>query len=68
LLRDADALGGRCGDCEFRAVCGGSRSRAFAATGNALGEDPLCAYVPRPPAARSDECGTQRAIASGGIA
>ena len=35
---------GRCGDCEFRALCGGSRSRAFAATGDALGEDPACAY------------------------
>lgn len=45
-LRDADALGGRCGRCEFRAVCGGSRSRAFAATGYAFAEDPLCAYEP----------------------
>jgi radical SAM protein with 4Fe4S-binding SPASM domain len=45
-LRDADALGGRCGACEFRAVCGGSRSRAYAATGDAFAEDPLCAYEP----------------------
>jgi len=45
-LRDPDALGGRCGRCEFRAVCGGSRSRAFAATGDAFAEDPLCAYEP----------------------
>ncbi|HET7295137.1 MAG TPA: TIGR04053 family radical SAM/SPASM domain-containing protein [Vicinamibacteria bacterium] len=45
-LRDPDALGGRCGRCEFRAVCGGSRSRAFAATGYAFAEDPLCAYEP----------------------
>ncbi|MCL4819503.1 MAG: TIGR04053 family radical SAM/SPASM domain-containing protein [Vicinamibacteria bacterium] len=45
-LRDADALGGRCGRCEFRAVCGGSRSRAFAKTGDAFAEDPLCAYQP----------------------
>ena len=46
-LRDPDALGGRCGRCEFRAVCGGSRSRAYAATGDAFAEDPLCAYEPR---------------------
>lgn len=47
-LRDPDALGGRCGRCRFRAVCGGSRSRAFASTGDAFGEDPLCAYEPGP--------------------
>lgn len=46
LLRDPDALGGRCGRCEFRAVCGGSRSRAFAAAGDFLAEDPLCSYEP----------------------
>lgn len=45
-LRDPDALEGRCGACEFREVCGGSRSRAFAETGNPLATDPLCAYVP----------------------
>jgi radical SAM protein len=45
-LRDVEALDGRCGACEFRAVCGGSRSRAYAQTGNAFATDPLCAYVP----------------------
>ena len=50
-LRDPDALGGRCGRCEFRAVCGGSRSRAFAATGDAFAEDPLCLYEPPAPGA-----------------
>ncbi|MFB6137010.1 MAG: radical SAM/SPASM domain-containing protein, partial [Halobacteriaceae archaeon] len=45
-LRDPDALGGKCGACEFRAVCGGSRSRAHAYTGDPLAADPLCAYVP----------------------
>jgi len=45
-LRDPDALSGKCGACEFRRVCGGSRSRANAATGDPLGSDPLCAYVP----------------------
>jgi radical SAM protein len=48
-LRDPEALGGRCGRCELRAVCGGSRSRAFAATGDAFAEDPLCLYEPRDP-------------------
>jgi AdoMet-dependent heme synthase len=46
-LREPDRFYGRCGACEFHWVCGGSRARAYAATGNALGEDPLCPYVPR---------------------
>ncbi|WP_276259547.1 TIGR04053 family radical SAM/SPASM domain-containing protein [Haloglomus litoreum] len=45
-LRDRDALSGKCGACEFRAVCGGSRSRAYAHTGDPLASDPLCPYVP----------------------
>jgi radical SAM protein with 4Fe4S-binding SPASM domain len=45
-LRDPDALGGKCGACEFRNVCGGSRSRAYAYTGDPLAADPLCAYRP----------------------
>ncbi len=47
-LRDADALGGKCGLCEFRRVCGGSRARAYATSGDPLAEDPGCAYLPRP--------------------
>lgn len=46
-LRNPELLEGRCGACEFRTVCGGSRSRAYALTGNVLAEDPCCAYVPR---------------------
>lgn len=46
-LRDPDGLAGKCGHCEFRKVCGGSRARAFAATGDALAEDPACPYQPR---------------------
>ncbi|MFO0630143.1 MAG: TIGR04053 family radical SAM/SPASM domain-containing protein [Polyangiales bacterium] len=46
-LRDADALGGKCGKCPFRRVCGGSRARAWAMRGDVMAEDPLCAYVPR---------------------
>jgi AdoMet-dependent heme synthase len=45
-LRDADQLQGKCGRCEFRNVCGGSRARAYALTGNAMAEEPDCAYVP----------------------
>jgi radical SAM protein len=47
-LRDYDRLLGKCGRCEFRAVCGGSRSRAFAATGALMASDPLCTYDPGP--------------------
>ncbi len=47
-LRNADALLGKCGRCEFRELCGGSRSRAFAATGAVMASDPLCAYEPGP--------------------
>ena len=45
-LRDHDALLDKCGRCRFRAICGGSRSRAFAATGAVMASDPLCAYEP----------------------
>ncbi len=45
-LRDPGALRGKCGVCEFGAVCGGSRARAFAATGDPLASDPLCPYRP----------------------
>lgn len=45
-LRDPDSFHGRCGRCEWRWECGGSRARAAAATGDPLGEDPLCLYNP----------------------
>jgi len=45
-LRDPDMFGGRCGRCEFRWVCGGSRARAFSASGDPLAEDPLCTHDP----------------------
>ncbi len=45
-LRDPDALRGKCGHCEFRQLCGGSRARAFALTGNPMEQDALCAYLP----------------------
>ncbi|TFC18084.1 radical SAM/SPASM domain-containing protein [Cryobacterium algoritolerans] len=45
-LRSPDLFGGRCGHCEFRTVCGGSRSHAYAVTGDPLAEDPSCDYQP----------------------
>jgi len=45
-LRDQNRLGGRCGRCEFRSVCGGSRARAYAVTGDVYAEEPACAYRP----------------------
>jgi len=45
-LRNPDAFGGKCGQCEFRTVCGGSRSHAYATTGDPLAEDPSCLYQP----------------------
>lgn len=47
-LRNRDALMGKCGRCEFREMCGGSRGRAYAATGSLVASDPLCAYDPGP--------------------
>jgi heme b synthase len=45
-MRDVDRLEGKCGICEFKRVCGGCRARAYEATGNYLGEEPLCSYQP----------------------
>jgi AdoMet-dependent heme synthase len=45
-LHDPALFEGRCGECEYRALCGGSRARAFGATGNPLAEDPFCTYEP----------------------
>ncbi len=44
-LRDPEALGGKCGVCEFKKLCGGSRARAYALTGDYTAEDPGCSYV-----------------------
>jgi len=45
-LRDNDALRGKCGVCEFRSVCGGSRSRAYGIHGDPFAADPACSYIP----------------------
>jgi radical SAM protein len=54
-LREPDLFKGRCGYCEFRQICGGSRSRAFALTGDPFATDPWCAYQPaRPDTTRAE--------------
>ncbi|MFB6117103.1 radical SAM protein [Halosegnis sp.] len=55
-LRDADGFDGPCGRCPHRRQCGGSRSRAYAVTGDPLASDPLCEWVAEgiPRAAESD--------------
>jgi AdoMet-dependent heme synthase len=45
-MRDVDAYHGKCGLCEYRQLCGGCRARAYAMTGDALGEEPFCVYQP----------------------
>lgn len=45
-FRDPNRLGGACGICEYRVLCGGCRARAYAAGGNPLAEEPDCAYEP----------------------
>lgn len=45
-LRHPERLKGKCGVCEYRAVCGGCRARALARTGDYLAPEPYCAHVP----------------------
>jgi radical SAM protein with 4Fe4S-binding SPASM domain len=44
-LHDPTQFEGRCGLCEYHTLCGGSRARAFAATGSAVASDPFCSFV-----------------------
>jgi len=46
-LRDPRKREGKCGICEYQKICGGSRSRAYALTGDYLAEDPRCTYQPQ---------------------
>jgi radical SAM protein with 4Fe4S-binding SPASM domain len=46
-LRDPHRFHGRCGRCEYGAMCGGSRARAYVVTGDPLESDPFCPYEPR---------------------
>ena len=45
-LRDANSFGGKCGVCEYRHLCGGSRARAYAVTGDPYAAEPDCVYLP----------------------
>lgn len=45
-LRDKAQLKGKCGACEYKSVCGGSRARAYALTGDWLEADPYCEWQP----------------------
>lgn len=45
-LHDPSTFEGRCGICDSRTICGGSRARAFSATGNPLASDPICTFEP----------------------
>ena len=46
-LHDPTRFEGRCGVCQYHMLCGGSRARAFEATGNALASDPFCTHEPK---------------------
>ena len=46
-MRDTSQLKGKCGVCEFKEICGGSRARAFALTGDVMAEEPCCVYQPK---------------------
>ena len=45
-IRQRTSLGGRCGECELNAQCGGCRARAYGMTGDVMAEDPLCTHTP----------------------
>jgi radical SAM protein with 4Fe4S-binding SPASM domain len=64
-IRSRGRLGGRCGDCELNAACGGCRARAFGMTGDVMAEDPLCTHQPGTfpkPAAPAVEYGSPAAV------
>jgi len=56
---------GKCGVCEYRTLCGGSRARAFAYTGDPLASDPFCAYEPRNAAATQASIAAAESILAG---
>jgi len=47
-LRNPNGFKGRCGICEYRYICGGSRARAYGVTGDPLETEPDCVYIPKP--------------------
>jgi radical SAM protein len=64
VLRDSDQLEGKCGACDYRNLCGGSRSRAWALTGDYMESDPRCVYIPARSSQASGESRMHAAKAS----
>ena len=54
-LRDSTNLTGKCGVCEYREICGGSRARSFAMTGDLFAEEPCCVYEPKRQAEKREQ-------------
>ncbi len=46
-VKDKRNLKGKCGVCEYTDICGGCRSAALFYTGDILGSDLRCAYIPK---------------------
>ena len=46
-VKDKKNIKGKCGVCEFLEICGGCRSSALFYTGDILGSDPRCGYIPK---------------------
>lgn len=46
-IRDYGRLKGKCGACEFKNICGGSRARAYAVSGDYMESEPHCIYMPK---------------------
>lgn len=45
-VRNVSNYKGNCGICEYVGICGGCRARAYAMSGDYLGDDPVCSYKP----------------------
>ena len=45
-LRQPHLYKGKCGVCEYNQICGGSRSRTYAVTGDYMESEPYCVYIP----------------------
>jgi AdoMet-dependent heme synthase len=65
-LRDPDRLKGKCGVCEYRTICGGSRARAWAMTGDPLEAEPFCTHIPARWARAQSAKGPRRVLPSVG--
>lgn len=57
-IRDYKLLKGKCGVCEYRNICGGSRARSYALTGDYMASEPYCVYIPPAHSAKLESTGT----------